>query len=793
MKRRPALFLLVFALLGAWFGIMWPKTWWMLALGSVVLLLCLYRNTAMATISVLLFTLFITAFKASHEVTLYDAELQTLRTNERIWEGVILDVSQQESGAKIAHVRVRPREDSSALSLTIRLVVNGALIKKPLYPGHAILLRGVVKPFLPKFSTIHFDGYRYGLVRGVHGVMSLSNESSLWVGPKIESAFFATCRTLLEERILRLTTPKEASILLALMIGKTDLMSDSQEEVYRINGAQHLLAVSGLQVTLLGSLCYFLLTPLCSILLGRRFRHRSQAIASLFTLMVLFVFIGVCGFSSSSVRAFLMALCLALPVFFARTIDVIDALLASCCITILLMPLVVLDAGFWLSYAAVLGILGGGYYSSSWRHNILEHAPVAGFLVSLGVATMAAFLATLPVVLLIFGGATPFGLLANMVLVPLASLTQVGALVLGFISIACNSSLLIKGAAWCGSIIEIVAEFLAELAQSLGLAQTQVGPWLFVIVLVVIIASVCLSLRRLVMVLVASILIYGCYTVLEKPALMVNVIPVGQGDATLFSLPQGQKILIDAGGQPFGNFDPGAQIVVPSLLHKGVKVLDVLIISHPDPDHLLGAFAVMDAIPIKEIWHSGYSKEHPLVNKLLEKAKEKNIIIKQMPDLLGVHDFGDVRLFILAPNTKSSEPYFAELSANDNSVVVRITYGPYALLWPGDLEQKGEAHLLSLDADLEADIVKAPHHGSKTSSTESFIKAIKPQHVIYTTGRDNRFHFPHDEVIERYNNYGIQQWNTAYDGEIAITIFKHDLRVKGFLSRQKAAHLRYKN
>ena len=211
----------------------------------------------------------------------------------------------------------------------------------------------------------------------------------------------------------------------------------------------------------------------------------------------------------------------------------------------------------------------------------------------------------------------------------------------------------------------------------------------------------------------------------------------------------------------------------------------MLAISHPDPDHLLGAFAVLEALPVKEIWHSGFKEGHPLTERLLKKAHDKAIPIKNAQALLGTHHFGATTVAVLAPNTHTDEPYFKHLKANDNSLVLRITHDQKSLLWPGDLEKTGEALLLQSQENLQADILKAPHHGSRTSSTHAFVERINPQFVIYSTGRDNRFLFPHKNIVERYHERGSVSFNTAVDGEITIEISKRGIDIAGFSSSCK--------
>ena len=151
---------------------------------------------------------------------------------------------------------------------------------------------------------------------------------------------------------------------------------------------------------------------------------------------------------------------------------------------------------------------------------------------------------------------------------------------------------------------------------------------------------------------------------------------------------------------------------------------------------------------------------------------------------MGSHFFGDSEIQILAPKTDNSDLYHLDLSANDNSMVLRIIHGQTALLWPGDIEDVGEKLLVKSAANISAQILKAPHHGSKTSSTEDFIKSVNPKHVIFSTGRDNHFKFPHDVIVKRYKKYGAKQWNLATAGQVTIKVsntgFSIDAHIKPF-------------
>jgi competence protein ComEC len=466
-----------------------------------------------------------------------------------------------------------------------------------------------------------------------------------------------------------------------------------------------------------------------------------------------------------------------IPTIIMRRVDYYDALFSAGVITVLWWPQAVLSLGFYLSYAAVLGLLLTHTASRHLINNMREYSISLAYLQSLFLASAAAFLATLPFVAIASRSFALFSIVANFFLLPLASICQIPAIILGLLGALLNYPTLIKAGSLGSNVLEIFTEAISTLLGGLFYLAPLSGVALFLLSLAAnLIFHYGLTRRRALLLAAISCMIWPAFKLIPSPNLVVTVMPVGQGDATLFAFPSGEKLLIDAGGTMSSNFDPGARIVVPMLKKLCVKALDILVISHPDPDHIGGVFEVLDEIKVKEIWHSGFSQDHPLTNRLISVAKEKQITIKTIADIFGSHRFGESEVQILAPDPSG---YYPELSANDNSVVVKIIHGGHSLLWPGDIELFGEKLLLSSNLDLSADILKAPHHGSKTSSSDAFINAVMPKAVIYTTAPRNRFGFPHTEIASRYQQRGIKEFNTAVDQEITIAINYQEISIAG--------------
>lgn len=715
----------------------------------------------------------IACFHAQHKAKQFIDKRALLPTTEAIFHGIVDDVARQENGN--VHARALVTDDKNN-AFVLQIILKDAAAALDIDHHQLITIRGIPRGFSKPASPALFNAERFGLVRNVHGSMSISDPKSIILDEKVPSYLY-DMRSSFRARIMDALTPHEASLLIALIFGDTDLFSDEQTKSFQEIGAQHLLAVSGLQITMLSAICFFIFLPLLSIWLPRRWFPHAHAIAAMFTILVLFWFVFMAGFSASATRALFMSTILLMRAVFMRNVDVFDALFASALITILVAPTNVLDAGFLLSYAAVLGILLAHRQSAKWREN---RSFISSLFITTFIVTAAAFFSTLPILLLTVSNIAAFALLTNFLLVPPASVLQIPAIVLGIFGCLLDQKFLITTAAYFSNAIEILAEAIATIFGCIVSIPGDHFSQLSVALALLVGFFYILKPRRLMLYAVAALVLVATIPQFSTNHLRVVVMPVGQGDASLFVMPSGHTMLVDAGGLAYGKFDPGESIVLPIVERTIGSSVDILAISHPDPDHINGAFALMDKLTIKEIWHSGFASEHPLTKKLEAKAREKNIPVKTARELLGSHFFGATEVQVLAPNTDGRGDYFSELKANDNSMVIRIVHHDVKMLWCGDIEYFGERLLLESPVDISADIIKAPHHGSKTSSQPELINRVKPKFVIYSTGENNRFRFPHQEIVDRYAAFGARAFNTAVHGEIVITVDNKKISFNAF-------------
>ena len=303
---------------------------------------------------------------------------------------------------------------------------------------------------------------------------------------------------------------------------------------------------------------------------------------------------------------------------------------------------------------------------------------------------------------------------------------------------------------------------------------------------------------------VAALLLYLMLWKLPSRELRVTVLDVGQGDAIVVELPGGGVLVVDAGLASPSGIDMGARVVVPFLRRRGYRRIDVAVASHPHPDHTGGLTALVESFPVGELWvaptpsgvnpeaaRSRRSAPEPSWLHLLQLAAQRGVVITapHSQRLQGV----DVE--VLAPcRSGSGKECVVEAHAdwqhNDNSVVLRLGYAGRTILLPGDIELAGELAVLDRQdarqddrqdgrqddrdpdraSSLHADVLKAAHHCSRTSSSESLVAAVQPQWVICSVGAYNRYRFPHAEVTARYQAIGSRVLRTDADGAAEIKI-----------------------
>jgi competence protein ComEC len=284
--------------------------------------------------------------------------------------------------------------------------------------------------------------------------------------------------------------------------------------------------------------------------------------------------------------------------------------------------------------------------------------------------------------------------------------------------------------------------------------------------------------------LIATLILHPFSSSLTYGQLRIDLLDVGQGDAALITMPNGTTLLVDGGGRPrfrsetISAFERDARSIGESVVSEylwwlGLDRVDYVLATHADADHIDGLNDVVRNFAVNAALVGRTPANDPEFSKFSRSLSQTHLQTVRVGDVIR---FGEVELRVLWPPPGTE-------SANNDSVVLKLQFRERSILMTGDIERKAEDALLAAVPDLRADVVKVPHHGSKTSSTEAFVAATRPRFAIISVGQDSMFGHPHAEVIERWKRAGAQVLTTGQCGTISLNTDGKDLWLKGMQSR----------
>lgn len=612
------------------------------------------------------------------------------------------------------------------------------------------------------------------------GALSLSVDARGWgVRNLIDRA-----RAHVRARISATFPPLAVPMARALVLGESDLDPDD-DSAFRASGLSHLLAVSGTHlvlavVTLVQALA-FLLVRIEAFAAS----VRALRVASALGVFLSLAYADFAGGSGSAFRAAYM-----LSVGFAVTAagrrpSAVRCLAASMLIGAALDPLVACDVSFLLSVAATAGLIGVG----PWLKGLVEAvrpAPLAWLLGSLA-TTVSAMLPCVPLLSLLSSEVGVAGLLANVVAGPIGELCALPLCLLHALLGFWPG--LERGAAMAGGgallLVRVIARISAEQA-ALRFALPVPSGWQLAALGVLGVALLRSNARqrwaRRLALATTALALFLCerwqmQRGVPHGQLVATVLDVGQGDSTLIDMPDGTLWLIDGGGFVGSPVDPGRTSILPELRARRRSRIDVMVLSHPHPDHFTGLESVIRAVDVGEFWDTGQGLAQgagPTYARIHALLAERHIPVRSPAELCGERQRGGARVQVLSPCPRF-RPGFG---ANDNSFVIRVSWGKRAFLFTGDAEQEAEALLLERHVPLSADFLKVGHHGSRTSSTPAFLDAVAPSVATMSTGVRNRFGHPHAPTLAKLAARNILALRTDRYGAVRIATDGRALNVE---------------
>lgn len=261
----------------------------------------------------------------------------------------------------------------------------------------------------------------------------------------------------------------------------------------------------------------------------------------------------------------------------------------------------------------------------------------------------------------------------------------------------------------------------------------------------------------------------------EEQTLTISYLNVGQGDCIFICLPNGETMLIDAGTASYGNH------IVQYIKNSGNDTLNYVMITHPHADHIGGMSAVLEAFEIEQIYMPNVSTNTKTYQTLLQTIYEKNLTIQPAHAGMVLFEEENLRGELLAP--MDTNPH----NLNNASIVLRLSYYSYDFLFMGDAEQEVETQMLAEHTNVSADIIKIGHHGSDTSSSVSFLKAVDPDVAVISVGEDNAYDHPSSNVLTRLQELQIDIWRTDEKGTIVVTCDKDHMEMDWEMSDKDLA------
>jgi len=586
------------------------------------------------------------------------------------------------------------------------------------------------------------------------------------------SALVERTRDTLRARIIRALAGKPyAPVIVALVIGDQRGIEQADWDIFNRTGISHLVAISGLHITMIAGLAAWAAAALWRRSFFTRaqlpLRLPAQKVAALAGATAALLYVLLAGFGVPAQRTLYMLSVVALALWCGRLASVSHVLCLALGLVVLLDPWCLLWPGFWLSFGAVGVILYVGVgriarEEKGWR-GALRTAARTQYAVTLGLV---------PVTLLLFAQVSLIGPVANAIAIPVVSFVVTPLALAGSLLPAPLSRpvLLLAHLA-----IEGLATMLAWLA-GLPLAVWSAPsppPWLFLLALLG--TAWMMAPRGWPHRWIGAVSWLPLFTLLPTHPppgqFRVTAFDVGQGMALLVETER-HRLLYDTGPQYAATQNGATRVLLPYLRARGIHRLDGLVVSHSDIDHAGGALTLLDALQV-DWMASSLTSGHPAVRKA---PSHRRCVAGQ------AWHWDGIVFEMLQPTGASYDD--AALKANARSCTLRISANGRAILLAADIEAAQEAELLqALPGKLRADVLLAPHHGSGTSSTPAFLAAVAPSIGVFQVGHRNRYKHPQKKVYERYGELGIRRLRTDASGALVFD-FGQEVTVRAYRDDQ---------
>lgn len=601
----------------------------------------------------------------------------------------------------------------------------------------------------------NYKGYNYKQYLKTKKIIGTVELEKAKILKSSNGSFIHNIQKYIKDTINGTLTDEEGNLLLAILLGDKDKLSEDIQESFKTSNLSHMLAVSGAHVS-------YIILGLTYVLQNSIIGKKNEKIVCIIFLLF---FMAITNFTPSVTRACIMAVLTLFSGIIYRKSDVYTNISVAALITLIFNPYNLLDLGFQLSYGGTIGII---FFIKRIQEK-KSNSKVINYIKQMALVSIYANIIIIPIMMYHFNTVSFTFIISNIMASPILGII----VITGFLFII--ASITVKPltrliAIFIKPILSILIK-ISQICSKLPFSNILVvTPYMFNVISYYAIILYCIKSKKnnkckiIICLLIVLILInFIIYIFPQK--LRIFFIDVGQGDSTLIITPDKKTVLIDGGGSD--SFDVGEKVLLPYLLDRRILKIDYVLISHFDTDHCGGILTIMEKVKVKNIIISEqaeHSENYERFKKLMIHKKIRLIEVKK-GDKIKIGRYSEFKILFPTSRLLSENPL------NNNSIVAQFNYNNFKMLFTGDIEKLAEQQILKAEkAEIRADILKVAHHGSKTSSIPEFIKAVKPKIALIGVGKNNTFGHPNKQTIKNLENIKCRIYRTDIQGEIIIKI-----------------------
>ncbi len=693
--------------------------------------------------------------------------------------------------------------------------------------GHQVVRQGnyieVLAQLREPYGTRNPGGFEYGEYlkrKGIHAVASVSGPGKVQVRASTnlwEFSWFLEevdgWRNQVHQAAVDTLDDPALGLFLGMIIGEQSFITPEVREAFMATGTVHIISISGSHLGLIAFLVFFCVKG-CVLrfptvwLEWLSLRVTATRLSAMVTFPVVSFYSLLAGAEIATIRSWIMIALFLVAVWLGREKHLLSALGIAAILALVTNPQSIYDTSFQLSYSAVLAIALVIQMnrrskkedqelfmpSSTWGESLWERTKQAWWI------TLAVTLVTLPLVAYYFNQIAWLGLLSNVVVVPLVGFLMIPLGLLSVMWVLLTGSVTLPLAALNQAIADTLVHIVTWLAQIPGAVWHVASPsilMIFVFYGLLLTIVLCLHLPKFQMgcaIGVCVILFWWSWSPrfdIDANTVRVTFLDVGQGDATVLELPNGETILID-GGPAYRRLDMGKAVIGPYLWDRGIRRLDYVIATHPQWDHVGGLPWVLRSFDVGQYWSNGIVREQEFYQRLQQEIHTSGLKEHVASKGQEIASSGSCALKVLSPvreigdRSETLKPSMSGEVLNNQSIITRLDCGHHSFLLTADAEVDALSKLNQLLDARSARVVKVPHHGAKSSLHRGWIQQLDAEVAVVSVGQHNRYGHPYPDVVEAYAQEEIPLYRTDLDGAVWITanLDSHEMTIHTALERK---------